>query len=80
MSQLVVFWVNPASAKKNNGRDGKDNNEDESVFDKLGHKKMSNITTNELSNLMRDSQLESTGRKILISNDVENEIYLRPEQ
>lgn len=61
MSRPVVFWVKSESDKKQNEKD-------EQHYEKLEYRKMSNIITNELFRLMRDSYLESIGRKLLNSN------------
>ena len=80
MSQPVVFWVKAVNDKEKDGKDGKQNEKGEQQYDKLEYKKMSNIITSELFKLMRDSYLESIGRKLLNSNELGNENYLEPKR
>lgn len=81
MSQPVVFWVKWVNDEKERSeRDGKENEKKEQLYDRLEYKIMSNIITDDLFKLMRDSYLESIGRKLLNSNKFRNENYLEPEQ
>ncbi|KAG0668194.1 hypothetical protein C6P45_004941 [Maudiozyma exigua] len=80
MSQPVVFWVKSASDEEDNEKDEGDSQKDEPHFDKLEYKKMSNIITNDLFKLMRNSYLESIGRKLLENDEFGNENYLETKQ
>lgn len=73
MSQPIVFWVKSEADQKQNEKDGEH-------YDKLEYKMMSNVISSELFKLMRDSYLESVGRRLLNTDDNGRENYLEPKQ
>ena len=80
MSQPVVFWVKSGSDKEHTTEDEKQNEGGAQQYDKLESRKISNIITSDLFKLLRDSYLESIGRKLLEIDEFGNESYLEPER
>lgn len=73
MSQPIVFWVKSEIDQKQNEKDGEH-------YDKLEYKMMSNVISSELFKLMRDSYLESVGRRLLNTDGNGRENYLEPKR
>lgn len=80
ISQQVVFWVKSEGDKKQTRKNEKENDINEQHYDILEYKMMIDIITSELFKLMRDSYLESIGRRPLNSNEFGNVNYLEQKR